>query len=111
MGQQRKQLGQVRPSGTSPVAIYSPPVGVMVTATCLVVSNTTGSATTFGFYHDRDGATFDQSTALAHGTAIQANETVQMEGQYSSADHEGGFGVASGVGSALTFTLYGYEET
>ena len=111
MGRQRKQLGQVRPGGASAVGLYSPPAGVRATATCLVVANTTGSATTFGFYHDDDGATFDQSTALAHGTAIQANETVQFEGQYSGDNPAGWFGVASGVGSALTFTLYGYEET
>jgi hypothetical protein len=29
MGVQRKQLGQLRPGDTSPVSIYSPPLGVL----------------------------------------------------------------------------------
>lgn len=111
MGQQGKQLGQVRPSGTVAVPIYNMLPGVSVRAVGLMVSNTTGSVTTFGFYHDDDGRVFDQSTALAHDTPIQANESVFFEGQFMGDNLNGSFGVASGTADAICFTLYGYEVT
>jgi hypothetical protein len=66
---------------------------------------------TFSLYHDDDGAVFDLSTVLVSDAQIRANSTVLIEGAFSADNQLGNFGVESGVADALTFTVYGTEQT
>jgi hypothetical protein len=54
---------------------------------------------------------FDLSTVLVSDAQIRANSTVLIEGAFSSDNQLGNFGVESGVADALTFTVYGMEQT
>lgn len=102
------QLGQSRPADTVSVSLYSPADGVVATIEKLVVVNT-GASATFDVYHDEDGTTYDQSTALYYGSAITANGTLMLDlGLYMNS-LSGNLAVRTTVSSALTFSLYGTE--
>ena len=105
-----KQLGQARPGvpGT-PVTIYNPAAGVETRVSSLVIANTTGSSAKYRVFHDDNGSTFDQTTALYYDVALDANRTIILAPRIDMADDTGNIGVDSDVASALTFTLYGTE--
>lgn len=107
------QLAQSRPSGTTAVKAFEADLTTEITL--IAICNTTSSTATFSLYHDDDGSTFDQSTALHYSQNIPANTTL-----YISADAMGGgitvnkdgqIGVQTGTSSALTFTIYGTVQT
>lgn len=79
-----------------------------------MVCNTTGSATTFDIYHDDDGSTYDQTTALFYGVSIEANTTVEVvadaEGSGIPMARTANLGVKPGADQALTFSIYGITE-
>jgi hypothetical protein len=81
--------------------------------TRITVCNTTGSTAKYSVYHDDDGSTFDQSTALYYAVSLAANTTVELmtygPGLYVA--KSGQIAVQTDTGSALTFTLYGNTET
>ena len=109
-----KQLAQARPSGTDPVSIYTPGSNKSAKITSIYVANTTGSSVTFSIFHDDDGTTYDESTALFFNQALAANTTREINsfsdfGLFMN-NGAGNLAVESNTGSALTFTLYGVEE-
>ena len=73
----------------------------------LVVANTSASNTTFSVYHDEDGTTYDENTALFHDTSIDANTTVQIQCKWTLRNPSGNFAIESGANNAITFTVYG----
>jgi len=103
-----RQLGQSRPAGVTADSLYSPDDGVVTTVEKLVVVNT-GASALFDVYHDEDGSTYNQSTALYYSRTIVANETLLVDlGLYMN-NPNGNIGVRTSVTSALTFSLYGTE--
>jgi len=109
MSIQEKQLGQVRPSGTSAVSLYSPADSVTWVAKNLMVCNTSGASATFRVFHDEDGTTYSEATALFWDAPIAADETIILTGLLSGFTAAGNVGVRTSVANALTFTLYGAE--
>lgn len=102
------QLGQARPADTAAVSLYSPGDGVVTTVDKLVVV-CTGVTSTFDLYHDEDGTTYDQSTALYYGYTVTANATFSVDlGLYMN-NPDSNIAVKTSVTSALTFSLYGTE--
>jgi hypothetical protein len=103
------QLAQSRPSGTSAASIFTAAVAHEIT--CIVVCNTTGSAATYSVYHDDDGSTFDQTTALWYEVSLAGNSTALINfdgvGGGLHVARNGQIGFKTGTGSALTVTLYG----
>ena len=103
------QLAQVRPSGTTAVSAYE--AGIRTEITRVVVCNTTGAAVDFSLYHDDDGNTFDQSTALYYEVSLGANETLEIisesVGSGLMVASGGQIGARASAANALTFTLYG----
>jgi len=108
-----RQLGQLRPSNTTAASIYSPATGIRTTIRSIFIANTTGSAATYRIFHDDNGTTFDETTALAWNKSV-ASGTFDLVNLSDSpifmADDTGNLGVRSGTNDALTFTVYG-EET
>ena len=103
-----QQIAQSRPSDTSAVSVYT--ASILTEITKIVICNTTGSGATFRIFHDDDGSTFDQTTALYYDTAIGANATTVIDAQPNSGlmvRNGGQIAVRSGTGNALNFTLYG----
>lgn len=107
-----EQLAQSRPAGTSAVSLFTASIVTEITSLC--ICNTTGSASKFSVYHDDDGSTFDETTALHWTQTIPADSTVYISSNSVGAGFmvkaSGQIGVQTDTGSALTFTLYGITE-
>ena len=106
-------LAQSRPANTSAATAFTASVRTEITS--VVICNTTGSAATFSLYHDDDGTTFDQTTALVYAAAISANTTITVGAEGDGAGIHltpgGSIGVQSGTSSALTFSIYGVTQS
>jgi len=107
-----KQLGQARPGSTNPESLYSmaDPVRKWI-GKKLVIANTSGATATFRVFHDDDGSTYNQTTALFYDHVIAAGTTISDTGFMAGDNTSGNFAVRSSVADALTFTLYGAEIT
>jgi hypothetical protein len=108
---QEKQLGQLRPANTTAASLYSPGASTTWVAKNLVVCNTSGAGASFRAYHDEDGTTYDETTAIFWDVPVAANETVSITSLLSGFTNAGNIGVRTDTASALTFTLYGAEIT
>jgi len=104
-----KQLGQARPGDTNAVSIYSPGSSTQAIIKNIVIANTSGSAATFRIFHDDDGSTFDETTALFWDIAIAANTSVSIDSAVLMDDNTGNLAVRTSINDALTFTVYGAE--
>lgn len=104
------QLGQLRPANTTAASIYTLPAKKIVWATSLIICNTTASATTWSAYFHQSGTTYNQTTALIYGSAINGNQTIEwtFENYIPLTVAGGSIGVQTGTNSALTFTLNGF---
>lgn len=106
-----KQLGQARPANTTAVSIYSPATGVTTIINTIHVANTTGTDATYRLFHDANGTTYDETTALAFDITIKAN-TVQVHDYIIGMnDTTGNLAVRTDTNDAVTFTVYGQEIT
>jgi len=69
---------------------------------------------TFDIYHDDDGTTYDETTALFFGATIEPKTTVDVIsdslGAGISMARAAAIGVNVSVDQACTFTLYGATE-
>lgn len=108
------QLAQARPTNTSTATLYTAPSGIKIEVTRVVICNTTGSAAAASLFHDDDGTTYDQTTALRYAKSVPANDSIELEFEIGSGlfvSAGGSLGIQSGTGSALTYTLYGVPES
>lgn len=109
-----KQLGQLRPADTNAASIYSPASGVDTEILLIQVCNTTGSTAAFRLFHDDDGTTYDESTALEWDKPVPGTNSVLLSYEEGSgiwmSDDTGNLAVRSDTISALTFTVYGKED-
>lgn len=111
MAIQEKELGQSRPSDTTATSLYSPATGVTAVIRNIFVCETSGTNRTFRIFCDKDGTTYDQTTALYYDVAITANTTTQLTTYIVLNNSSGNLAVRTSSGSALTFTAYGAEIT
>ena len=111
MAQVLKQLGQLRPADTNAASLYSPGASTETIIKTIVVCNQTASAATYRLFHDDDGTTYDESTALAFDINLGANSTDFVEVNIMANDSTGNVAVRTGTNSAITFTAYGTEYT
>lgn len=102
-----EQLGQLRPADTNAASLYSPNTGQQAEITKIVVCETSGATPTFRIFHDDDGTTYDQSTALYYNAGLSANETKEIETNWFMSNPSGNIGVRSSSANAITFTAYG----
>jgi|TARA_R100001244_G_scaffold124675_2_gene94550 hypothetical protein len=110
-----KQLGQARPANTTAVSIYSPTDGTRSEILQILVCNTSGSAATFRIFHDDNGTTYDQTTALYYDKSVNADDTLRIWPNkppgFAMYNTDGNLAVRTSSGNALTFTVYGNEIT
>ena len=103
------QLAQARPANTSTATAFTATKQTEITR--IIIANTTASATTFSLYHDDDGSTYDQTTAVVYSASLAANTTQFIDGFGAGCGlmiRSGGtLGIQSGTSSACTFTIYG----
>ena len=100
--------GQFRPSNTTAATLYTATLKSEVTR--ILIANTTGSAATFRLFHDDDGTTMDETTALVWDNSIAAGAYVDLQAYLDGAGITiaagGSLGCRSGTGNALTFSVY-----
>ena len=100
--------GQLRPSNTTAAPLYTATLKSEVTR--ILIANTTGSAATFRLFHDDDGTTMDETTALVWDNSIAAGAYVDLQAYLDGAGITiaagGSLGCRSGTGNALTFSVY-----
>ena len=106
-----KQLGQLRPANTTAASIYSPASGVNTDVKTLVVCNQTAGAADYRIFHDDDGTTYDETTALFYDVTLSANATDIIPLNIGMDDDSGNIAIRTDTNDALTFTLYGAEYT
>lgn len=102
-----RQLAQVRPAGTSAVNGWSPDFFGQFEVNLIHCANVSGASITISIYHDTDGTTYDETTALVWQHTIPAGGVFQLESSlvgYSTAEN---FGVQCSVTNGVTFTFYG----
>lgn len=104
-----KQLAQNRPSGTTAVSIYTPPASTKTIITTVMICNTTALPAAYSLYHDDDGTTYNESTALAFTVTLAANSWVAVEVRICSNSATANIAVQTSIANALTFTFYGME--
>lgn len=106
---QSSQLGQLRPANVAANNAYTADIETEITL--VMICNTTGVDRRFSIYHDDDGTTFTDDTALYRNELVQANGTVVIELMHAgggiSVAEGGSVAVQSDLASALNFTLYG----
>ena len=102
------QLAQLRPANTSAAALLTPIDKYLYIVYTVIIANVTGTAATASLFHDKDGTTYDQSTALLYQVSVAANDTtiITFEKGLTIRD-TGTIGVQSGTSSAINCTLYG----
>lgn len=103
----KRQLGQLRPADTTAASLFSPSTAQPYEAATLFIANTTGTAAAASVFHDINGTTYDETTALLFGKSVAANDYIVLEVPFGDRLVAGNIAVKSGTGSALTFTLYG----
>ena len=103
------QLAQSRVSGTTAVTLFSPSKRDRYTITSILVANTTASQVDFSIFHDEDGTTYDETTALFFDIPLSGNCTFLYEADIYMNDPAGGLGVRTDTSLALTFTVYGND--
>ena len=107
-----RQLAQVRPPNTNTMSVLSAAVKRKVVVMSMVLCNTTTSAATFSIFLDKDGTTYDQTTALFYGITLAANTTEMIElheGLPLDPQVSGNLALQVGTANAITFTINGLE--
>lgn len=108
---QEKQLGQTRPSTTTAAGLYSPAASITWIAKSLVICNTSTSLAKARVFHDEDGSTYDETTAILWDIEIEPGESAFIDSLLAGSTDAGNVGVRTDTANALTFTLYGAEIT
>jgi hypothetical protein len=109
-----RPLGQTRPPTlNTPVSIFSPVNGVRAVTRSLFISNVAagGKAAKYSVYLDHDGATFDDTTALARSVSLNAGTTDIFPLWLPMDNAAGNLAVETNdVANELNFTLFGFLE-
>lgn len=107
---QEKQLVQHRPLHTDATGIYSHPgAGITTVIKTIIIACVDGTGASFRIYHDDDGTTYNQDTALVWDSVIAGNEMIEMDTFIAMNNVNGNIAVRSSVTGSLTFTMYGAE--
>lgn len=107
-----KQLGQLRPSTTTEESIYSPNQGVQTIVKSIIITNTSGVPASAYLYIDDDGATYNETTAILWNVTIPANDIpLSFEVCMCMNNSSGNLAVKTGTANALTFTVFGMEQS
>ena len=104
-----KQLGQVVPSDTTPLLIFSPSSRDRCVVRNIIICNVTSSTVTYRLFVDEDGTTYNTTTAIAYDIPLAGNTTDVWEVPIYMHDPAGSVAVQTGTGSALTFTANGED--
>lgn len=104
-----KPLGQVRPSDTTAVSIYSPGASVVGTVKSIEICNTSSGDADYRIFLDADGTTYDEGTALRWDITVPVKGAKSFNVWWPLNNSSGNIAVRTSVANALTFTFLGFE--
>lgn len=107
-----RQLFQVKPPNTAAYSVLRKAAKRKVVLLNIQVVNTTGSAAVYSIYLDKDGTTYNESTALVFNASLAANTAALhqwTDGLPMDAQTEGNIAVQVGTANAITLTGNGIE--
>ena len=104
-----KQLAQLRPSGTGAVLLFQGKTGVQYRNLRLVVANVSNGNVDYSVFHDKDGTTYDETTALLWEIRLPRRTSDILELDIPINDSSGAIGVQIDSADDINFTLYGEE--
>ncbi len=104
------QLGQLRPANTTAASLYTLPANTETNVRSVIVCNVSSAAAKLRIFHDTDGTTYDQGTAVFYDALLESGRTLEWEPtDLWLRDVSGHIAVRTDTASALTFSLYGRE--
>tara|TARA_R100001244_G_C5146944_1_gene128945 strand:+ start:120 stop:494 length:375 start_codon:yes stop_codon:yes gene_type:complete len=101
------QLGQLRPANTTAVSIFSPRAKVLVKITAIIITNLDTNPHAYRLFHDDNGTTYNETTALAWDTTIIANDTMSLVVGIWMSDLNGNLAIRTDSANNINFTVYG----
>lgn len=105
-----RQLGQLRPANTSAASAFTPAVSAPYVVSLINIANVSAAPVDVSVFHDIDGTTYDQTTALLYTHTLAVGAMIQIESGIADYRAAGNLGVQSSVANAATFTIYGTVE-
>lgn len=105
------ELGQLRPANTSNASLYSPGANIRTRVRIIMIVNTSTTSAKFRLFHDDDGTTYNQTTAIFYDAVVAAGTTVEWTPvKLDMMNSSGNIAVRTDTANAFTFTLYGEEQ-
>ncbi|MBT8342936.1 MAG: hypothetical protein KJP07_23250 [Desulfatitalea sp.] len=99
------QLAQTRENSTSAVSIYQSGTAQTVQL-FFKFANVTSAPALLRVFHDQNGNTYDQSTALVYDLKLMPGEIFELDHVFAN-NPSGNIAYRSSVANALTATVYG----
>lgn len=103
----QRRLFQSRPSGTSAVAAYTHALFSQFEMNIIRAVNTTASAVVISIYHDPDGSTYDQDSALEYNVTLDPYQSLVISDEVVGYKNGETIGVQTDTADAVNFVGYG----
>lgn len=102
----RDQLAQLMPTDTNAQVLLACSGSQKFAIGTVLVTNVTGDDLTYRIFHDKDGTTYDTTTALFYDCTIRGNSTMHLSLLFAM-NEAGNIAVRASQANSLNFTLYG----
>lgn len=102
-----KQLAQSRPASTTAASLFSPDSPNQYRLKRIFVANVGTSNVSFSLFHDENGTTYNETTAIAWDVTLSRGQFYTTELNIDMLDSAGNFGIKTSSANNLTFTIYG----
>ena len=99
------QLAQHRENSTNAVSIYSPGAGQTMQG-FLKICNLSEDAVYVSVFHDDNGTTYDQTTAIIYNLLLYPGQLLEMDHIFMN-DSTGNLAFSNSIANAVNATLYG----
>lgn len=99
------QYDQIRENSTNATAIFALTASMRQAQIYLKVANVTNQSALVRIYHDDDGTTYDESTAIVWDLKITPGEFLEVDHLFVN-NSSGRVAYRSSVANALTVTVY-----
>jgi hypothetical protein len=102
------QIAQARENSTSAVSVFSPGAGETHQLR-IKVANTSGASARVSIYHDDDGTTYDETTAIVWQVYVSDGQLFEIKDIFMNSSSEN-LAYQSSVANALTITVYSIKK-
>ncbi|GEM_PF-1464952 len=109
-----KLLSQKMAPNTNAFSLVNRPRNSNLLVAFIFVCNTDANAATFSIFHDNNGSTYNNTTALYYRNVINANSTTLLDFSHCGISLNkdtavGNLGAQTNTANIINFTVYGME--